>query len=508
VRRHRVAVAAGAAVVLVTVGALIVVTQALLRTTAAEARERDGRTIAEAQARRAAAASDFLLDVFSAVDPGKDGRDVKMADALARAARDSDARLASQPGLQSALGQTIGLAYFGLGMLDEAETHLRHSLAAAETGHGQHSPEVARVLVDLALVLQRRGRLKEADAALQRGEGIAATLPPTDFTTTAIATRRADLLRASGDREAARRLLEPLVAQMRATRGPHDRSTPVATTLLAGVLHELGQLEPAERLYREAFEGFVAVKGEDHPDSLTALNNLMMVQYSRGQRRELLPTLQRLLDVRRRALGDDHPDTIATLNNLAGVSYGIGEFDRAAPLYREAADRIREREGRAHPVYARILANLATAERELGQYDAAIRHAEEAFELRREAAGPSHEGTLMTQALLADCHRFAGHLDVALPMFEQVRELAAQATPPQLANLYRCDLGLGRGLLALQRFDAAEQALLRCRDRFAAADQAMAVKGQLVPPDANLHELYTRWGKPELAQRYAPPTTK
>ncbi|MBZ0228914.1 MAG: helix-turn-helix domain-containing protein, partial [Bauldia sp.] len=50
--------------------------------------ERDGRTIAEAQARRAAAASDFLLDVFSAVDPGKDGRDVKMADALARAARD------------------------------------------------------------------------------------------------------------------------------------------------------------------------------------------------------------------------------------------------------------------------------------------------------------------------------------------------------------------------------------------------------------------------------------
>jgi hypothetical protein len=74
-------------------------------------------------------------------------------------------------------------------------------------------------------------------------------------------------------------------------------------------------------------------------------------------------------------------------------------------------------------------------------------------------------------------------------MFEECRRLAAAATPAQPANVYRCDLGIGRVLMALGRLDEAEVALLRCRETFAAAEKSAPAKGQLTPPDQDLADL-------------------
>ncbi|MBL8756678.1 MAG: tetratricopeptide repeat protein, partial [Planctomycetes bacterium] len=290
-------------------------------------------------------------------------------------------------------------------------------------------------------------------------------------------------------RAGARAILEPLVVRMTAERDATDRPTLLAANLLAGVLHELGDLEPAERLYRTAFERLVATKGEDHPESLTVLNNLMLVQYSRGERTAMLPTLERLLAARRRVLGDDHPDTIGALNNVAGIEVGLGRFQDAAAHYREAADRILAREGDKHPAYAAILSNLATAEREAGEFAPALEHADRALALRRERLGNGHDATLLVQVLAADVRRLLGRLPEALAMFEEARQLAGAASPPQLANLYRCELGIGRTLTGLQRWEDAEAALQRCRATFAAAEKAASVKGQLSSPDKDLEHL-------------------
>ena len=95
----------------------------------------------------------------------------------------------------------------------------------------------------------------------------------------------------------------------------------------------------------------------------------------------------------------------------------------------------------------------------------------------------------MLMALAADVRRMAGRHAEALPMFEECRRLAAAATPAQPANVYRCDLGLGRVLMALGRLDEAEAALLRCRETFAAAEKSAPAKGQLTPPEADLKAL-------------------
>jgi tetratricopeptide (TPR) repeat protein len=488
VRRHRLAVAAVGIVVAVTLAALTTVSLALLRTREAERAERQGRAAAEAAGARAAAAVEFLLDVFSSVDPGKDGREVKMADALARAARDLGSRLQDQPEIRGALAHTVGIAYFGLGLLGEAEKHLRASVEtlAAITSAGR---DHARSLADLSLVQVRRGELDAAQQSLDAATTLLGESAEPGALAASIGTRRADLLRARGDRKGARAILEPLVADMTARRGAADRATLTASSLLAGVLHELGDLEAAEAIYRSTFTNLVATKGEDHPESLTALSNLMMVQYSRGEREAVLPTLQRLLEVRRRVVGEDHPDTIGTINNLAGIELALGRHADAVGHYRDAAERLLRREGEKHPAYAAILGNLATAERDAGQHAAGTEHADQALALRRANLGPKHPSTVMSFTLAADLRRAAGEHAAGLAMFEECRTIAAAAEPAQLANVYRCDLGIGRCAMHLGRFEQAEEALRRCQQTHAAADKASPVRGQLVTVEQDLELL-------------------
>ncbi|MCA8978027.1 MAG: tetratricopeptide repeat protein, partial [Planctomycetes bacterium] len=154
--------------------------------------------------------------------------------------------------------------------------------------------------------------------------------------------------------------------------------------------------------------------------------------------------------------------------------------------------------------YLKVLANLATAERELGHYPRAAELAQEAVEGKAAALGPSHDSTLQSMSMLADVLRQAGELERAIATFGACRDRARSAVPPQLANVYRCDLGEGRCHLARREFDAAERLLLACRDGFAAAEAQAAVKGQIVRPDADLLALYEAWGRPEQAARFRP----
>ncbi|MBL8752027.1 MAG: tetratricopeptide repeat protein, partial [Planctomycetes bacterium] len=372
--------------------------------------------------------------------------------------------------------------------------HLRTSVATFEA-LPEHAGELAQALIELSLVLARRGSLDDAEGALGRAESIAANLPQRGTVADNAATRRADLVRARGDRQKAKAILEPVVARMLAERGATDRSALLAVNLYAGVLHELGELQPAEELYRKAHEGLLATKGPDHPETLATLNNLLMVQFGQGRRRDALPTLQRLLDVRRRVLGDDHPDTITTLSNLGSVQFLLGDYAAAVPAFREASERILAREGDQHPAYAAILGNLASAEREVKEFASAIEHADKALALRRAKLGPTHDTTLTLFAMAADLRRFVGESQQAFEQLQECRRLAQEAKPPQIANVYRCEMGIARALAELGRLDEAEAMFVRCVETWEAADKKLAARGQLGKVDKELADLRTRMGK-------------
>ena len=268
-------------------------------------------------------------------------------------------------------------------------------------------------------------------------------------------------------------------------------------------VRDAADLDAAEPLCREVRDGTIAQKGEDHPDSLTAINNHIALLYSRGRLADMQPLLERLVHVRQRVLGDDHPDTIGTINNLAAVSYRLHDFATAARWFGECLDRM-DRASEVPPTsqtYLAVLANLAAAERELGHYDRSIELGERALGLKIEVYGRSHDSTLQTMTMLADAYRQQGDFDHGLEMFTACRALAAAGESPQLANVYRCDLGLARCHAGRREFEQAEQLLLRCRDTYDASDAAATSRGMLTRPESDLIGLYEASGRSEEAAR-------
>ena len=92
---------------------------------AAEQRDR-----ARVEAAKATRISSFLEEMLRAPDPVNQGRDVKLVDALDRAARRLQSEKTSDAEVQVPIRRALGLTYYNLGLYDAAETHLRAALSA------------------------------------------------------------------------------------------------------------------------------------------------------------------------------------------------------------------------------------------------------------------------------------------------------------------------------------------------------------------------------------------
>jgi serine/threonine-protein kinase len=153
VRRHRAGVAGATAVTL----ALL----AGLAGTAWQARA------ARTQAARAEAVNSFLVDLFNSPNPEVEGRDVRVASLLDRAAATLDSTQTA-PDHEATLRHTLGITYRGLGLFEEADEQLRRALALRTRLRGDAHPDVAEVQESLARALVERGEYAEAESLLSR----------------------------------------------------------------------------------------------------------------------------------------------------------------------------------------------------------------------------------------------------------------------------------------------------------------------------------------------------
>jgi tetratricopeptide (TPR) repeat protein len=501
-RRHRTIAAAAGVVLATAAAAFVAVAAALVRARDAEAGERTRGAEATASATRAEAALQFLLDVFATASPDKTskGRSVTMGEALDRAARDFERRFAEQPAILAALGRTIGRAYHGLGDYAAAERHLRGSLAVHRQSFPDRTEDLVRLHVDLAEVHLRGEQLASARAELERAEALFRAGRSSDRLRLVLRMQRGDLQLAEGDKALAAATLRDAVAELRRRFGDEDRDVLVGMNLLGGTLFASGDLEGAEPLFRAALEGCTAVKGEDHPDTLAAAMNLAMLLFSR-KAPDAVSMTERVLQARRRVLGPDHADTLGVLVNLGGQHYMLGNLDAAMELWREGLANAGKLP-REHPVVQTLLMNVATVERDRGNWAAASAACAEMLDVRRRTLGQAHERTLVALTMLADIHRNAGDLARADARFREALAIAQQAEPPDLPNVYRSQLGLGRTAAAAQQFEDSERALLWCRDHFDAATAKLAIKGMLVRVEPELAKLYAAWGRTDEAARY------
>lgn len=392
IRRHRKAVAAVVVLALLNLGTSVALL--LAERESAEARRRAESEAARAaqELRKAEEVQAFLVETFNAANPSRRETATETVEALLERGRSRLEETRLDPELRADIAATVGMAYEGQGLYDEAGEFLEKILVETIEATGPDSMATANVMDVLGMVERNRGNLDRSSELLGK------TL---EILTREEQARAADI--GDGYTELATTLfkagkLEEAVEAARAgIRVLDDSSNGETESLLAEaqselglMLHDLGRFEEAQALHRQAVTTIERLVGPRHPDYGRALNNLGMTLQARGEFEEAQELLIEASTVYEERLGGEHPDLLVNLNNLGATAYYAGAYQAAALAQEEVVRRMLAVQAAEHPNSIASLANLGVFRKAAGDLDGAREALEEAYATAGEALGRDH----------------------------------------------------------------------------------------------------------------------
>jgi non-specific serine/threonine protein kinase/serine/threonine-protein kinase len=297
---------------------------------------------------------------------------------LARAGDAIEQGLAEKPRIAARLELTIGQTYRKLGLLEQAETHLRRAVETRQQVLGDGHQETLRTMNSLALVCQLQGRYDEAE-----------------------------------------RIFVELLETSKRVLGDHHHNTLTTMHNLATVYEDRGHHEQAEPLYLEVLETSKRVNGDDHPDTISFLSNLALFYLTRGRYEEAEKLSLEALAAKRRILGHDDPNTLKSMNTLALLYKSQGRYDEAEPLFVEVLETHERLRGRDHPDTLSYTNNLALLYQEQGRYSEAEPLFVETLDARRRVLGRDHPRTFKSMNNLAILCSLQGRDEEAGSLFAE-----------------------------------------------------------------------------------------
>jgi eukaryotic-like serine/threonine-protein kinase len=480
-RRNRAGIATAGTMALVLALATVVSTRQAIRATQADHETAQQRDQAEAQRQRAdkeaamaRAVNQFFNDeLLRQASPYNQvgyheppDRDLKVRDALDRAAARMRQRFRDRPLVEAAIHYSLGDAYGDLLETDKAEAHLQAALQLFRRELGEKADETLNTIGRLAALyrdvrkddkaaalwqqeLERRRKLfgDEAPQTLVAMDGLAgAYLAQDNMGDRALALRLNVLAicrRTVGDRAMTASALAAVGYTYRSLRRYDEAKKPLTEALdldrqlygeqsgqvfdvkaqLAAIYATQRDYPRAEPLLREALQGWRVLEGEQAPATLGSweqLGNLYVAMHEYDRAAECLSNAL----AGRRRLSEDHSVTSATIGDLGSLCAWQGRYARAEPLLRQAADWCL-----AHPTAPlsaratdQYLACLSFCYRALGEPQKA---AESEQRLRR-WVGEQLEREFPT-TLPADAGQAANRLFKRAPRYNQLGEFATTA---------------------------------------------------------------------------------
>ena len=364
-RRHRIAVAVAAGLLLVLLAFGGAQTLQLRRTM----RERD-------RADRIAA---FMTGMFKVSDPSAArGNSITAREILDKASKEIDIGLSKDPELQAQMMQTMGDVYVSLGLYPQAQSLLTRAVDIRRRVLGPRNPDTLTAMYGLGWLLSQQGHYAEAEKL---------------------------------DRET--------LDIRRRVLGPEHPDTLRSMNKVASVLFAAGRFAEAEKLARDALDVERRVLGPEHRATLTSMNNLALVLDGEGRYAEAEKLYRGTLDIQRRVSGPEHPETLISMNNLATVLDHEGRYADAEKLYRETLDTQRRILGLEHPDTLISMGNLGDDLNHEGRFAEAEKLDRETLDIRRRVLGPEHPDTAISTYNLACILAHKGNRDAAFSLLRQ-----------------------------------------------------------------------------------------
>ncbi|NOX70790.1 MAG: serine/threonine protein kinase [Gammaproteobacteria bacterium] len=417
------------------------------------------RDLVRAEAEKAAATTQFLVDIFKLSDPDETaGATVTAKEILDIGARRLG-ELRGQPGTRAMLGTTIGTVYDNLGLFEEARQQLDEAVRLREEIGDEQG--LAESLSMLGNVQYELGELDESTATQQRALAINRRKRPSDHVS--IAANLNDLghvIYAAGDYGLAIEYYEQAIAML-------ERLDATLDPIYINALHDLGQvwqlqgdLKASEMNLGRALDYAIERYGERNSITLTYTHDLAAVLHEMDQYLQAEELYLRVLELERIVLGEDYPNRDATMTNLGRLYSDMNRLDEAEVYLRQAAGFAARVRGARHAFTAYDQINLANFLTQKGEYTEAQSTFEEALAIYSEALDDGHPYIASASVGYAALLNLMNRPNESRAHSMRALEISAAALPAGHWLAASANSVLGESLMLLGELDTAETLLL------------------------------------------------
>jgi len=237
-----------------------------------------------------------------------------------------------------------------------------------------------------------------------------------------------------------------------------------------------------------------------HSDFAITLNALAIINYHRRNLDSAEVYMLETVEVRRRNI-EKEEGVLALLKDMSGlaaIQLGSGKDSLAEKNLEDAKAMADTLEIKKHVVLTSVLNNLAHVKVKQNKLDEAQVLVQEALAMRRDLFGNDHPSIPATLNNLAIINKNKGDLERAERFSKESVELQRKVGGAVLGRALR---NYGMILADMKRFEEAEAAYLESIQIL--QDEHGATNLFVIRTRSQLAELYTNWGKPELAEKYA-----
>ncbi len=312
------------------------------------------------------------------------------------------------------------------------------------------------------------------------------------------------------------RELEPALARWEALSLPHDSDYMDAAESLATALHMSGHAQDSLRRFENLLEEQHRIYREPHDQIAKTLRNYAVVLAANGRINEALAAHHRSIDMLRAVVGEDHELLVAGHLHLALTLAGARRLPESVDEYR-AALAICARARIDNLDCARAHGALSMSLYRDGQYDQARAEAEASLQQLRDALGDEHYSVATARTVLCNVLSAQGEHAAAIAQCQQAIDLlralhlddtrdmalTRNSLAQSLINAKKPEVALPEIDAAIELFDrvAATQLARRVQMRAARArtlldlhrpDEARETAQAAVDLGADPHELSSR----------------
>ncbi|KAI0977175.1 hypothetical protein F4678DRAFT_412097 [Xylaria arbuscula] len=342
-----------------------------------------------------------------------------------------------------------------VGNMRVSEELHRQALKLQEETSGPQASETLTILNDLASLIERAGRLKEAEVMFKSLYQLHSVKGHDDPHTMATAHNLGLCYHNQGRLNEAEQIYHIALQSSEQRLGMEDVGTLKTLSNLATTVDHQGRLREARTLYEKALPSFITVLGFDHFLTIRLRCNLAGCRRQQGAFKHAEDMVRGCLDVLKQVYGRENHETIAVLYDLGEVLHEEGDLESANNTFEEVIN-LSVDDLEHHPVTFRFLDASGIVKREMGHLTAAETISKTAYNRFHNMLGWVDPYTLVAANDYGELLHAQGKYADAWQLYEKCKDTARELLGKQHPHYLMATNNLGRLCWAMETDGAME----------------------------------------------------